>query len=64
MEENLIAAIELGSSEITGVVGQKLANGTTEVLAYVSLPSESAIRHGVVYNTEKAASIIVDLIEL
>ncbi|MBO5811746.1 MAG: cell division protein FtsA, partial [Bacteroidaceae bacterium] len=63
MEENLIAAIELGSSEITGVVGQKLANGTTEVLAYVSLPSESAIRHGVVYNTEKAASIIVDLIE-
>lgn len=63
MEENLIAAIELGSSAISGVVGQKLANGTTEVLAYVSMPSESSVRHGVVYNTEKAASIIVELVE-
>ena len=52
MEENLIAAIELGSSAISGVVGQKLANGTTEVLAYVSMPSESSVRHGVVYSPE------------
>lgn len=63
MEENLIAAIELGSSAISGVVGQKLENGTVKVLAYVSLPSESSIRHGVVYNAEKAANIIAELVE-
>ena len=63
MEENLIAAIELGSSAISGIVGQKFTNGEMKVLAYASIPSESAIRHGVVYNSEKAASIIVELIE-
>lgn len=63
MEENLIAAIELGSSAISGIVGQRFANGAMKVLAYVSLPSESSIRHGVVYNTEKAASIIAEVIE-
>ena len=60
--EKVIVAIELGSSKISGVAGQIMADGSLKVLAYASVPSSSCIRHGAVYNLEKTANAITDVV--
>jgi cell division protein FtsA len=49
---DLIVAIELGSSKIAGAVGRKRADGSLQVLAYASEPAAGFVRRGVVYNID------------
>ena len=60
--EKLIVAIELGSSKISGVAGQILYDGTLKVMAYAFRPPSSCIRHGAVYNLDKTANAIAEVI--
>ena len=61
--DTVIVAIELGSSKISGVAGQILADGSLKVLAYAGIPSSSGIRHGAVYNLDKTANAIAEVVE-
>ena len=63
MEEKVIVAIELGSSKISGVAGQIMTDGSLKVLAYAGVPSSSCIRHGAVYNLDKTANAIAEVVE-
>ena len=53
MPKEFIVAIELGSSKMTGIAGQKNLDGSITVLAVVTEDSTSCIRKGVVYNIDK-----------
>ena len=61
--DKTIVAIELGSSKISGVAGQIMADGSLRVLAYAGVPSSSCIRHGAVYNLDKTANAIAEVVE-
>ena len=63
MEEKVIVAIELGSSKISGVAGQIMTDGSLKVLAYAGVPSSSCIRHSAVYNLDKTANAIAEVVE-
>lgn len=62
---DFIVAIELGSTEITGIAGKKNADGSLNILAYSSERSADCIKKGVIYNldktTQKLTSVIKDL---
>lgn len=60
--DKVIVAIELGSSKISGVAGQILTGGSLKVLAYAHVPSSSCIRHGAVYNLDKTANAIAEVV--
>lgn len=59
---DLIVAIELGSSKIAGAVGRKSADGGLQVLAYASEPASGFVRRGVVYNIDQTAQCLSNLI--
>ena len=59
---DLIVAIELGSSKIAGAVGRKQTDGTLQVLAYAEESVSGFIRRGVVYNIDKTAQSLSNLI--
>src|SRR5574344_1966530 len=61
--KELIAAIEIGSSKIAGMVGRKDQNGNLEVLAYATENSSSFIRKGVIFNADKAVAGIKSIID-
>ena len=61
--DKTIVAIELGSSKISGVAGQIQYDGSLRVMAYASVPSSSCIRHGAVYNLDKTANAIAEVVE-
>lgn len=60
--KEFIVAIELGSSKMTGIAGQKNLDGSINVLAVVKEPSSSFIRKGVVYNIDKTAQCLTSII--
>ena len=60
--DKVIVAIELGSSKISGVAGQIMTDGSLKVLAYSGVSSSVCIRHGAVYNLEKTANAIAEVI--
>lgn len=62
--EKVVVAIELGSSKISGAAASKGPDGRLEVLAYATLPSSSFIRNGAVYNLDRTAESLAQLIEL
>lgn len=55
---DLIVAIELGSSKIAGAVGRKRPDGSLQVLAYADEPVSGFVRRGVVYNIDKTAEAL------
>ena len=57
-----IAAIELGSSKVTGIVGRKHSDGSMQVLAYAQEDSSSFIRKGVIYNLDKTTLCLTSII--
>ncbi|WP_455585921.1 cell division protein FtsA [Bacteroides sp.] len=57
-----IAAIELGSSKVTGIAGKKNSDGSMQVLAYAKEDSSSFIRKGVIYNLDKTAQSLTSII--
>ena len=61
--KEFIVAIELGSSKMTGIAGQKNLDGSINVLAVVKEPSSSFIRKGVVYNIDKTAQCLSSIVK-
>lgn len=59
---DFIAAIDLGSSHMVGMVGAKGPAGTLSIIAYEVENSDTCIRRGCVYNIKDAAGKIVRLI--
>ena len=57
-----IAAIELGSSKVTGIAGRKNSDGSMQVLAYAKEDSSSFIRKGIIYNRDKTAQSLTSII--
>jgi len=60
--KDFIVAIELGSSKMTGIAGRKNLDGSINVLAVVREDSSSFIRKGVVYNIDKTALCITNIV--
>ena len=60
--KDFIVAIELGSSKMTGIAGRKNLDGSINVLAVVKEDSSSFIRKGVVYNIDKTALCLTNII--
>lgn len=60
--KDFIVAIELGSSKMTGIAGRKNLDGSINVLAVVREDSSSFIRKGVVYNIDKTALCLTNII--
>lgn len=58
-----IVAIELGSSKMTGIAGKKNLDGSITVLALVKEDSSSFIHKGVVYNIDKTAQCIANIVK-
>ncbi|MPM59947.1 Cell division protein FtsA [bioreactor metagenome] len=63
-QSGFIAAIDLGTSKITGIIGRKNESNVISVLECVSLPSENSIRRGTIYNIDKASAIVRKLISM
>ena len=61
--KEFIVAIEVGSSKMTGIAGQKNLDGSINVLAVVKESSSSFIRKGVVYNIDKTAQCLTSIIK-
>ena len=61
--KDFIVAIELGSSKVTGIAGQKKPDGSISVLALVREDSSSFIRKGVVYNIDKTAQYLTSIVK-
>ena len=63
MPKEFIVAIELGSSKMTGIAGQKNLDGSITVLAIVEENSSSCIRKGVIYNIDKTCQCLTSIIK-
>ena len=61
--KEFIVAIELGSSKMTGIAGQKNLDGSVNVLAVVKEDSSSFIRKGVVYNIDNTAQCLTSIVK-
>lgn len=57
-----IAAVELGSTKISGMAGKKSEDGTLQILAFAQEKSTALIKKGVVYNLEQTAQAITKVI--
>lgn len=62
MAKEFIVAIELGSSKMTGIAGRKNPDGSMTILAVAKEDSTSYIRKGVVYNIDKTAQGLSNII--
>ena len=62
-QKDFIVAIELGSSKLTGIAGQKKPDGSISVLAMAQEDSASFIRKGVVYNIDKTAQSLTNIVK-
>lgn len=63
MNETYIAALEIGSSKITGAVGLFTADKTLKVLAVEQEQSRDSVRYGIVQNPEEVASRVMRIVE-
>ncbi|MCR4765162.1 MAG: cell division protein FtsA [Bacteroidaceae bacterium] len=57
-----IAAIELGSSKISGIAGKHDTDGSISVLAFAQEDASQFVHKGVIFNIDKAASALNDII--
>lgn len=60
---DFIAAIELGSSKATGIVGKKNPDGSIQIMAVASEKSSEFIRKGVIYNLDKTSQCLNSIIK-
>ena len=63
-QTGFIVGIDLGTSKIVGVLGRKNEQGVISILASESIPSDSCVKYGVIYNIDEAAGKIKKLISL
>jgi cell division protein FtsA len=61
-QKDFIVAIELGSSKVVGIAGQKKPDGSISVLSIIKEDASSFIRKGVVYNIDKTAQCLQSMI--
>ena len=61
--KEFIVAIELGSSKMTGIAGQKNLDGSISVEAVVKADSTAFIRKGYVYNIDKTAQCLTNIVK-
>lgn len=59
---DFIVAIELGSTEISGLAGKKNTDGSIRILAYASERSTDCIKKGRIYNLDKTAQSLTTVI--
>lgn len=64
IQSGFIAAIDLGTFKITGVVGRKNEDNVISVLACETIPSSRCIRRGLVYNIEETGAKVRKLINM
>jgi len=62
MEKNIVA-IELGSSSIRAMIGQKMPDGTLHVLGYEKEVAPDSVQKGVVYNIDKTIQAIAAVVK-
>lgn len=62
MAKDLIVAIELGSSKMTGIAGRKNPDGSISILAVAKEDSTQYIRKGVAYNIERTAQGLSNIV--
>jgi len=60
-QSNLIAAIDIGTTKIVAVVGQKDDNGRLQVVGIEKVPS-TGVKRGVVLNIEETVNAIKDVV--
>ena len=58
MAKNFIVAIELGSTKIRGIAGQKKPDGSISIMTVVEEDATQCIRKGVVYNIDKTVQCL------
>lgn len=63
MAKEFNVAIELGSSKVTGIAGKKNIDGSISILSVVKEDSSSFIRKGVIYNIDKTAQCISNIVK-
>jgi cell division protein FtsA len=63
-QSGFIVGIDLGTSKIIGVLGRKNEQGVISILASESIPSDSCVKYGVIYNIDEATGKIKKLINL
>lgn len=61
MDNNFIAAIVLGSSRLTGIVGSKENDGSITVKAYTAVNSSDFISKGRIMNVDKMTSALTNI---
>ncbi len=61
IEDNLIAAIEIGSSKITGMIGGRMADGSIQIKAFVKEDSSAFIRRGMVCNVDQTTECLKNI---
>lgn len=57
-DESFVAAIEIGSSKITGMIGRRMPDSSIQVLASTQENSSAFIRRGVVYNFDETSECL------
>lgn len=62
VEKNIVA-IELGSSAVRAILGQKRADGSLQILGFEKESAPDSIHKGVVYNVDKTIQAIVAVIK-
>lgn len=58
-----VAAVDLGTSKIVGIIGSKRADGSILINAVESEPSDSCIKRGCIQNVDETATKLSRLIE-
>lgn len=57
-----VAALDLGTSKIVGMVARKNEEGTLTILASEQIPSDKCIRRGIIFNVEETTNNVFLLI--
>ena len=63
-QEGFVVGVSLGTSNVIGLLGRRNEQGVISILASESIPSESCVRHGIVYNIDEAAGKVKKLLSL
>jgi len=57
-----IVAIDLGTSHLTGIVGEKKTNGKFSVFAHETIETDTCIHRGIIYNSDNTTTHVGNLI--
>lgn len=63
-QSGFVVGIDLGTSKIVGVLGRKNEQGVISILAWESIPADSCVKYGVIYNIDEATGKIRKMISL